>query len=434
MLFSLDVMRAKKGDCLIVHYGSEDDPKLLMIDGGPAGVYQKHLRPRLQQIMTARDLTAPLEVEMLMVSHVDDDHIHGVLDLVSELKNADEAQVPRFIRISNVWHNSFENVIGAVPEQLKNALETKSATASTAGELPDFTLDIDENAETIESSLKVLSSVTQGQQLGKDVKSVLEAIPNIYFDEQLVVADENTEALDMENGLFFTVIGPMLPELKELWKAQQKWLEDLAAEGKTAEDVLSAYMDKSVPNLSSLVVLAEVEGKKMLLTGDARGDKIIAGLELVGLLEDGRIEVDVLKAPHHGSSNNLEKDFFEKVIAHHYVFSGNGEHGNPERESLEWLWDARGDADYVVHLTYPIAEIDAARKAEWQKHQRAEKNRQEKAKLKGKPGKDPRADWSDEEHSLGALFAANPKFAEKLSTINDDNERHIINLLEAVEF
>lgn len=39
----------------------------------------------------------------------------------------------------------------------------------------------------------------------------------------------------------------------------------------------------SVANLSSVVVLAAVGKKRMLLTGDARGDKILEGLELVGL-------------------------------------------------------------------------------------------------------------------------------------------------------
>ncbi|HXD34786.1 MAG TPA: hypothetical protein VN643_26945 [Pyrinomonadaceae bacterium] len=434
MLFSLDVMRAKKGDCLMLHYGTEDDPKLIMIDGGPAGVYAKHLRPRLDEIINARNLTGALEVEALMVSHVDDDHIRGILDLMSELRDANENNVSRFINIASVWHNSFEDVIGKVPDQLKEAFESKSVTASVDGELPDFTLDLDESNETIESSLKVLSSVKQGQQLRRDVKHVLDAEPNIFFDGKLIVARENSAALDLENGLSFTVVGPMLPELEELWEAQQKWLEDLAAEGKTAEDVLSNYVDKSVPNLSSLVVLAEVDGKKMLLTGDARGDKIIEGLKLVGLLNEGKIEVDVLKVPHHGSSNNLEKDFFDRVIAHDYVFSGNGEHGNPERDSLQWLWDARGDEDYVVHLTYPIAVIDAARKAEWNKHVAAEKKRQEMAKQKGKKGKDPREDWSDEEHSLAALFAANPNFATKLSIINGDNERHVIDLLDETTF
>lgn len=36
MLFSLDVLRARKGDCLMLHYGPEDDPRLILIDGGPS--------------------------------------------------------------------------------------------------------------------------------------------------------------------------------------------------------------------------------------------------------------------------------------------------------------------------------------------------------------------------------------------------------------
>ena len=32
MIFSLDVIRARKGDCLILHYGTTDDPHLVMID------------------------------------------------------------------------------------------------------------------------------------------------------------------------------------------------------------------------------------------------------------------------------------------------------------------------------------------------------------------------------------------------------------------
>ena len=109
----------------------------------------------------------------------------------------------------------------------------------------------------------------------------------------------------------------------------------------------------------------------MLLTGDARGDKILEGMELAGLLEKGgKKHVDLLKVPHHGSDNNMETIFFKRVPADHYVFSGDGEHGNPERATLQMLLDARGaDAGYTIHLTYPVAEIDAGRKADWEKEQ-----------------------------------------------------------------
>ena len=91
------------------------------------------------------------------------------------------------------------------------------------------------------------------------------------------------------------------------------------------------------------------------------------------------MQVDVLKVPHHGSANNLDDDFFERVIADHYVFSGNGEHGNPERESLKCCWRrAARTQDYTIHLTYPIEDIDVERKKDWEKEQGKEKKRKEK--------------------------------------------------------
>jgi hypothetical protein len=219
--------------------------------------------------------------------------------------------------------------------------------------------------------------------------------------------------------------------LKKLHEKHQDWLKDLAAKGKSAEEVLSAYVDKSVPNLSSIVVLAEADGKRMLLTGDARGDKILKGLELVGLLEEGgQMHVDVLKVPHHGSSNNLDDDFFERITADHYVFSGDGEHGNPERESFEMLLNARGtDDDYTIHLTYPVKELDAGRKADWAKEQSKEKKKQEK-----NPAKKVRANWSPKKHSLGALFEEHKDFGKKVSIVGENNEPHLINLLDEVGF
>jgi beta-lactamase superfamily II metal-dependent hydrolase len=58
----------------------------------------------------------------------------------------------------------------------------------------------------------------------------------------------------------------------------------------------------------------------MLLTGDARGDKILEGLEKVKLLKPrGKMHEDILKVPHHGSSRNMEPIFFERITADHYV-------------------------------------------------------------------------------------------------------------------
>ena len=435
MIFSLDVIRARKGDCLILHYGSKDDPHMVMIDGGPRGVYVPHLRGRIEQIRAARNLedNESLVVDLLMVSHVDDDHIRGILDLTRELREAKMEGNPQLVNVLlGMWHNSFENIIDHTPVDLTKVFKSQFGAASMDGDPPeDLALDDDDDdeldAETVLSSLKVLQSIEQGAQLRTDADNLGLSL-NPFFEETKLIFAQGKNSVPMDNGLTFTVVGPMLPELNALRKKHQQWLKDLEKEGKSPAEVLAAYVDKSVPNLSSIVVLAEVQEKTMLLTGDALGKKVLQGLELVELVEPGgKLHVDILKVPHHGSSNNVARDFFERITADHYVFSGNGEHGNPERESLEMLLEVRGDEDYAVHVTYPIDVIDAGREADWKKEQAKEKKKKET-----KPEKEVRPDWSPSEHSIASFLEENPSFAKKISIV-PDGEPYLIDLLEEVE-
>ncbi|MEA2950770.1 MAG: hypothetical protein QOJ96_290 [Alphaproteobacteria bacterium] len=441
MIFSLDVRRARKGDCLLLHFGSKEKPGLVMIDGGPKGVYGPHLRPRLEQIKKARgDANKPLKVDLVMVSHVDDDHIQGILELTSELRIADQEKKPPLVRISGLWHNSFDNIIQHNTKELTASVTAAFGEASVKGD-PKFSegqvaevedqyeesgpdVGPDAATELVSSNLKVLASIAQGAQLREDAR-LLKLLLNDDFDGELIIATAGAEPLDMGSGLTFKVAGPMLAEVDALRKKHLEWLKKLKEEGKKPSDVLAAYVDKSVPNLSSLVLLAKVEGKTMLLTGDARGDKILEGLELTGQIEkDGKLQVDVVKVPHHGSSNNLDNSFFERIIGKHYVFSGNGEHGNPERESLEMLVGARGAEDYTIHLTYPIDEIDKERKKDWEKEQNKEKKKNEK-----NPDKKVRPDWSPAKHSLRAFFDANAGLEKKVKVV-DEEKPHVIDLLD----
>lgn len=91
----------------------------------------------------------------------------------------------------------------------------------------------------------------------------------------------------------------------------------------------------------------------MLLTGDARGDDMIAGLEAAQLLQHGQepLKVDLLKMPHHGSSRNIDEEFFRQIPADHYVISADGRDGNPDPATLGMLARARGDEEYTLHFT-----------------------------------------------------------------------------------
>jgi hypothetical protein len=420
MRFSLDVIPAGKGDCLMLHCGTKKEPRLIMIDGGPSGIYQRHLRPRISGIKTASGLDeeTPLPVDILMVSHVDDDHIQGVLDLTTELRDQKANREPPLLRVQSLWHNSFDDLLKTTPKELDAA--AGFGAAALAG-----TIDVDDDEEL--DAAKVLASIPQGRVLRDDASFLAKGTGtwkiNHEFKGKLILAAKPVKKLSLD-GVTMTIVGPMERELAELQKEHDAWLrQQKKAGGKRAESSLAAFIDDSITNLSSLVILAQAGNKRMLLTGDARGDMILEGLQIAGLLKAGEsstMHVDVLKVPHHGSANNVERSFFERVTADHYIFSGNGEHGNPERETLEMLFEARGRDPFVMHFTYPLDEIDAGRKADWAKEQAKERAK----------GKKPRPNWSPQKQALRTFFDGRklaPK--QKILEIADDAP-HVIDLLD----
>lgn len=417
-VFSLEVLPAKKGDCLLLRYGTADNPRLALIDGGPSGVYGPRLEPRLIALRRERGVAEhkALPLDLVMLSHVDDDHVKGLLQLTTKLREAKQTQSKLFVKPAALWHNTFDDIIGNdASELLRSVGNGFGTTASAAGNIPDIDLphEATVDADTFRDGLKVLASVEQGIRLRDDAK-VLGIRVNIDAKGGLIVA--NAKPIDMPGGLSMTVIGPMIEDVKALQTKHDDWLKTQAAKKKSAAASLAAYVDRSVPNLSSLVVLAKSGGKSILLTGDARGDKILEGMKLIGLGD--KLHVDVLKVPHHGSANNLTEDFFARVTADHYVFSGNGEHGNPERETFEMLHAARPGAKYEIYFNYEVSKIDEQRQAEWDKQRAA----------KEKKGRDPGPGWSPVEHGLVAFFDAHPHLKEGIVGL-EGNPAHRIDLL-----
>ncbi|HYO78673.1 MAG TPA: hypothetical protein VE010_19595, partial [Thermoanaerobaculia bacterium] len=98
----------------------------------------------------------------------------------------------------------------------------------------------------------------------------------------------------------------------------------------------------TTPNLASLMMLVEENGREILLTGDGHSADILRGLEQVGRIEPGgSLHVNVLKVQHHGSEHNIDEEFCRRVSADHYIFCGNGAHTNPELPVIQAIFDSR---------------------------------------------------------------------------------------------
>ncbi len=427
-VFSLEVVRARKGDCCLLHYGTTTKPGLALIDGGPDGVYQPFLRPRLEELRAERGLAddKPMVIDLTMLSHIDDDHVAGLLELTGELLEAKDNEQPSIVRILDLWHNTFDDIIDNDAEELAGAVKTHFGPASLGGGLPPGVLDGLEVSEvgSVSDTVMIIASVPQGRELRDDAKK-LGIQQNMEVHGGLVVATDGGVQCDMGKKLTFTVIGPMLPEIKKLQAEVRAWLKKHPeAQERVTASALASLADSSPTNLSSIVVLAEAADRSILFTGDALGDKILEGLKMVGLLnQDDSIHVNVLKGQHHGSDRNYTQEFFERVTADHYVFSGNGEHGNPERETFRMLADARGDDPYTIHLTYPVDEIDVERKNEWDTKRADEQRRHAE-----KPSVKVRPKWSDAKNGLAAFLADNPDVNDRIEVV-EEGVPHLIDLV-----
>lgn len=398
----LEVLQADKGDCLMIHNDQSGRPGLILIDGGPAGVSEDSLIPRLMELREERRLRdgEPLVIDLVIVSHVDDDHINGIIDLFEQmLARRSPPQSPLF-EVKGLWHNSFDRILGNDETGALLGGAAQFGAAST-GELNELAEEAEEGPPT--DHAKVLASVKQGDDLRRLAEAL--GIPiNAQFAGKLISTAPGTTVSHTVAGVELVVLGPRQPELQELQKEFDDWLKRQPFAQRTPASLLAGLDDKSAANLSSIVLLARKDGRSILLTGDARSDKICEGLADCGLLKDGEtIDVGILKMPHHGSIRNLDAkgDFLRRVRSGHYVFSGNGDHGNPDRETFELLFKTRPGAAMKLYLTYPLSQIDPER--HWILDKEAAKQR--------KRGKQPH-DWSDQEHSLEAILSPPPAGAE----------------------
>lgn len=179
-------------------------------------------------------------------------------------------------------------------------------------------------------------SIAQGQQLDQIFRA--HKIPVNPESRNKIVSVESMPSRIEDENLTLQVVGPRKENLTELRKEWLDWLETQKKGEKTTNPFFEAMSDKSYTNTSSIMVLAEAEGKKILLPGDGRGDHLIQGLQKTNLLDSkGELHVDILKLPHHGSLNNVSKEFFDKIIAQTYVISANGKHGHPNFETLVYI-------------------------------------------------------------------------------------------------
>lgn len=361
------IYQSGKGDCLRITGASGGN---ILVDGGVGEAFDAHVRSDLGALAASN-----VPLDLVYISHIDDDHIAGVLRLldltmqwrvydyqVSKGKNPKVPIGPRMPKVHEIWHNAFSMLYEENAQAVEDLLAQSSSllSLSTDADVLGIASEQHELAYSIEQAIRVSRRIATDQL----------AIPlNSQFDGSLILVRTPPGTEAQVGKMKLTVIGPFAADVEILKHEWNTWLEehskrlaelktkvasDAAAIGNTAGGV-PAVLDISLkqlgnrkmvtpPNLASLMLLLEEKGKRVLLTGDGHADDILAGLEFQGKLDGkNKIHVDVLKVQHHGSEHNIHEQFVRQVSADNYVFCGNGMHENPDLDGLTMLLDTNKD-------------------------------------------------------------------------------------------
>lgn len=363
----LTVFKAGDGDsCLLQGHQAN-----ILIDGGRQGPFEEYVLPVLEQLHDEGG-----ELDLVCVSHIDDDHITGIAELIerrrawaihhaqttipdpddpeSEAPNPDH-RAPRFADvpvIHHLWHNGFGETFEAAANPVTNALGFHSQLLSASQTLRDSAF-----GETI-------SRIAQGAKLAIKLQLMLGSSPmgielNAPSDGARLTSTPLTVA-DF-SGTRLLLLSPAESTFKKLQAEWDKWVKknqevidrmkdqfqaSVATGAANALDFLAfaANLTQSggagnitPPNLASICFLAEEDGQTILMTGDDSSEHILAGLEAHDLLDPdtGGLHVNILKVSHHGADANTTSEFARRITADHYVFCGNGRHDNPEKSVID---------------------------------------------------------------------------------------------------
>jgi hypothetical protein len=89
--------------------------------------------------------------------------------------------------------------------------------------------------------------------------------------------------------------------------------------------------DGSKTNATSIAFLFEYEGVRILFTGDGDEAKIVESIRPLAEAEGGRLRLDALKVPHHGSAGNISQKLLDLIDCPRYLISTNGDrHEHPD--------------------------------------------------------------------------------------------------------
>ncbi len=322
-------LEANNGDAILIHFAEGINKRNILIDGGTGNTYSQKLRGK----PTPKDLCKELKtikdkgehIDLLVLTHVDDDHIGGILKWFSKDKDALDL-------IKNVWFNSGRTI--------KKELES------------DYQREYDNSIEFDDTS-SLNTSIGQGVKF----EDIIQSKTGIW-DERIIKAGQNLSLF----GIEFQILSPDEERLKDLlgkWEKEKPDSLDTASHKNDYDKTLTQHIqddvfeeDSSKHNGSSISFILTYKNKNYLFLADSFPTIVASSLEKLGYSEQSPLTCEFVKVSHHGSKANNSYELLRLIDSKKYIISTNGEkHSHPNKQLLARLINHNNNCE--IYFNYP---------------------------------------------------------------------------------
>ena len=325
------VLQAEHGDAIVISVDFEGARKNILIDGGPAKTFEFRTSPRPLKLCLNEIKSKSEFVDLLILTHVDDDHIGGLLVGFNK---------PGYLSdlTKEVWFNSGKLVFNHFNQPLG-----------------------DSNYVILKNNVGGNTSIAQGVKLENYLEEKNTTSP--IWTHPLIKAGDEFERF----GCKFKFLSPSLEKLEKLlvvWE-KKKAVSNTSGANKDYSNSLEELIlvdefkeDNSIHNGSSLAFIFEYLDKSLLLLGDAHPSVIVANLRLLGYSVNKPLKIDYVKVSHHGSKANTNDELLSLLDCNNFIISANGRHhGLPNKKTLARILNNFPSAN--LYFNYPdlIGEI-----------------------------------------------------------------------------
>ena len=304
---------ADSGDCFLLVFNNGDMQTTLLIDGGYRTRYLTKLKNQLLEVYAHENSS-----NYIFLTHIDNDHIGGIQAIFEDLT------FPRQ-KITSIIFNTTSAIKELTPEAMEEP-------------------PIIEIMDSYLTNTSYVSGISLEQKMKEyDVK----VISGIIALSGLKLKDIN-----------ITFLSPRIETMKKYktWIEKEEKRTLTATRSNDYNETLEYLKDKifeedtSITNASSLSMIIEYMGKRLLFLGDSIPSDIVASLKELGYSRENKLILDLVKVSHHGSRKNTSNELLNCIVCDNFLISTDGtKHEHPSKETLARIINSQSNPTLIFN-------------------------------------------------------------------------------------